>query len=112
MCLLHSLSQQVSSWLRSKTSRKEHDVKGVVSGKNIFKLCHMRQVILRWPLGSLLLAHAGLRAEDSQRLKVGSYGCTDVCDSRNFAGILSLEVFSNMPLGRTPLWCSGGRRQG
>ena len=71
-----------------KTSRKEHDVKGVVQAKH-FQLCHMRQVesvcvratnpvhsaLAAWVA---LLAHAGLRAEDSQRLKVGSCGFTDV----------------------------------
>ena len=71
-----------------KTSRKEHDVKGVVQAKP-FQLCHMSQVesvcvratnpvhsaLAAWVA---LLAHAGLRAEDSQRLKVGSCGFTDV----------------------------------
>ena len=71
-----------------KTSRKDHDVKGVVQAKP-FQLCHMRQVesvcvratnpvhsaLAAWVA---LLAHAGLRAEDSQRLKVGSCGFTDV----------------------------------
>ena len=71
-----------------KTSRKEHDVKGVVQAKP-FQLCHMRQVesvCVRatnpvhsaLPAWVALLAHAGLRAEDSQRLKVGSCGFTDV----------------------------------
>ena len=71
-----------------KTSRKEHDVKGAVQAKP-FQLCHMRQVesvcvratnpvhsaLAAWVA---LLAHAGLRAEDSQRLKVGSCVFTEV----------------------------------
>ena len=71
-----------------KTSRKDHDVKGVVQAKP-FQLCHMRQVesvcvratnpvhsaLAAWVA---LLAHAGLRAEDSQRIKAGSCGFTDV----------------------------------
>ena len=71
-----------------KSSRKDHEVKGVVQAKH-FQLCHMRQVesvcvratnsvhsaLAAWVA---LLAHAGLRAEDSQRLKVGSCGFTDV----------------------------------
>ena len=62
-----------------KTSRKDHDVKGVVQAQP-FQLCHMRQVesvcvratnpvhsaLAAWVA---LLAHAGLRAEDSQRFK-------------------------------------------
>ena len=71
-----------------KSSRKDHDAKGVVQAKP-FQLCHMRQVesvcvratnpvhsaLAAW---DALLAHAVLRAEDSQRLKVGSCGFTDV----------------------------------
>ena len=71
-----------------KSSRKDHDAKGVVQAKP-FHLCHMRQVesvcvratnpvhsaLAAWVA---LLAHAGLRAEDSQRLKIGSCGFTDV----------------------------------
>ena len=71
-----------------KTSRKDHDVKGVVQTKP-FQLCHIRQVesvcvratnpahsaLATWVA---LLAHAGLRAEDSQRLKVESCEFTDV----------------------------------
>ena len=89
-----------------KTSRKEHDVKGAVQAKP-FQLCHMRQVesvcvratnpvhsaLAAWVA---LLAHAGLRAEDSQRLKVGSCGFTDVaihgiCQNPRPRGV------SNMP---------------
>ena len=58
-----------------KSSRKDHDVKGLVQAKP-FLLCHMRQVesfcvratnpvhsaLAAWVA---LLAHAGLRAEDS-----------------------------------------------
>ena len=71
-----------------KSARKDHDAKGVVQAKS-FQLCHMRHVesvcvratnpvhfaLAVWVA---LLAHAGLRAEDSQRLKVGSCGFTDV----------------------------------
>ena len=71
-----------------KSSRKDHDVKGVVQAKPL-QLCHMRQVesvcvratnpvlsaLAAW---AALLAHAELRAEDSQRVKVGSCGFTDV----------------------------------
>ena len=71
-----------------KSSRKDHEVKGAVQARP-FQLCHMRQVesvcvratnpvhsaLAAWVA---LLAHAGLRAEDSQRLKVGSCGFTDV----------------------------------
>ena len=74
-----------------KTSRRDHDVKGVVQAKT-FQLCHMRQVesvcvratnpvhsaLAAWVA---LLAHAELRAEDSQRLKAGSCGFTDVAVS-------------------------------
>ena len=71
-----------------KSSRKDHEVKGAVQARP-FQLCHMRQVesvCVRAtnPVHSALaawvawLAHAGLRAEDSQRLKVGSCGFTDV----------------------------------
>ena len=88
MCLLHSLSQQVSSWLRSKLLAKNMMLKVLFYSKP-FQLCHMRQVesvcvratnpvhsaLAAWVA---LLAHAGLRAEDSQRLKVGSCGFTDV----------------------------------
>ena len=70
------------------SSRKDHEVKGAVQARP-FQLCHMRQVesvcvratnpvhsaLAAWVA---LLAHAGLRAEDSQRLKVGSCGFTDV----------------------------------
>ena len=89
-----------------KTSRKDHDVKGVVQAKP-FQLCHMRQVesvcvratkpvhsaLAAWVA---LLAHAGLRAEDSQRFKAGSCGFTDVAvhgTCRN----PKLRGFTNMP---------------
>ena len=81
-------SQQVLSWLRSKLLAKTMMSK-VLSQAKPFQLCHMRQVesvcvratnpvhsaLAAWVA---LLAHAGLRAEDSQRLKVGSCGFTDV----------------------------------
>ena len=71
-----------------KSSRKDHEVKGPVQARP-FQLCHMRQVesvcvratnpvhsaLAAWVA---LLAHAGFRAEESQRLKVGSCGFTDV----------------------------------
>ena len=74
-----------------KTSRKDHDVIGVVQAKP-FQLCHMRQVVsvcvrATNPVHSALaawvalLAHAGLRAEDSQRLKAGSCGFYRRCGS-------------------------------
>ena len=86
-----------------KTSRKDHDVKGVVQAKP-FQLCHMRQVesvcvratnpvhsaLAAWVV---LLAHAGLRAEDSQRLKAGSCGFTDVA----VHGICRNPGVTNMP---------------
>ena len=89
-----------------KSSRKDHEVKGAVQARP-FQLCHMRQVEsvcvrVTNPVHSALaawvalLAHAGLRAEDSQRLKVGFCGFTDVaihgvCRNPKLRGV------SNMP---------------
>ena len=84
-----------------KTSRKDHDVKA-------FQLCHMRQVesvcvratnpvhsaLAAWVA---LLAHAGLRAEDSQRLKGWIMWFYGRRGSRYLPGTLNLEVFTNMP---------------
>ena len=99
-----------------KSSRKDHEVKGVVQAKP-FQLCHMRQVesvcvratnsvhsaLAAWVA---LLAHAGLRAEDSQRLKVGSCGFTDFANSRNLQESQASRCLKHA-LGCTTLWCSG-----
>ena len=99
-----------------KSSRKDHEVKGAVQAKP-FQLCHLRQVesvcvrasnpvhsaLAAWVA---LLAHAGLRAEDSQRLKVGSCGFTDFANSRNLQESQASRCLKHA-LGCTTLWCSG-----
>ena len=73
MCLLHFHSQRVSSWLRSKLLAKTTCVKESVC----FRATNpVHSALAAWV--ALLATMPALCAEDSQRLKAGSCGFTNV----------------------------------